>query len=49
MVATHYALYPKVIDEDIMKAALIESRLRGSVPEDKKNKDTVLSVDYIEL
>jgi hypothetical protein len=49
MIATHYALYPKIIDEDIMKAALIESRLRDSVPEDKKTEDTVLTVDYIEL
>jgi len=49
MVATYYALYPKVIDEDIMQAALIESRLRGSVPDKKETEDAVLSVDYIEL
>lgn len=49
LVEKHYRLYPSIIDQNSIKAALVEALMQRSQRLAEKTKDTTMSTFYIEL
>lgn len=49
VLAAYYRLFPKVIDCDVVNAALVESMLRANSGQQEASEEKVTSVHYVEI